>query len=390
MKRPTAHKNDRLPVRRTNPTTPQARERVIAGLVASATSDFVYLVQWLKSGKQNGEPLQLSRWDSLRNAISHFETLDAGVQPDWRKVLTLVSREIHTSHNVQAVVTPPSKIAGGILSNLNDISQKIATGLASPDMLGRLNYMLQLTAGLAGGDELAQSIRKVSDSAEKALRGYAKPQAKPKTPKPAPPSPAIRDDQMFRLECAPLIGVDDLFVVANCLIAMSARLGRSPVSLAKRAAALKGVIKPDMLADLLELLQQDVDLTALAPPPRVKDDNSRSDGGKLVGLTGVVEGGASIGAEAQRIITAELKKHSPLTSAQRVSFDTARAGLALESDTFRVIEEIRRIAASLNWRPLAVAAHAAHKSPGIRPEIAGDVITLLAQDETLTTSNMGR
>ena len=79
MKRPTAHKNDRLPVRRSNPTTPQARERVIAGLVASATSDFVYLVQWLKSGKQNGDPLQLSRWDSLRNAISHLETLDAGV-----------------------------------------------------------------------------------------------------------------------------------------------------------------------------------------------------------------------------------------------------------------------------------------------------------------------
>ena len=46
-----------------------------------------------------------------------------------------------------------------------------------------------------------------------------------------------------------------------------------------------------MLADLLELLQQDVDLTAPAPPPVVKDDNSRSDGGKLVGLTGVVEGG---------------------------------------------------------------------------------------------------
>ncbi len=239
-------------------------------------------------------------------------------------------------------------------------------------------------------NDLAQSIRKVSDSAEKALRGYDKPQAKAKTPKPAPPAPAFRDDQTFRQECAPLIGVDDLFVLANCLIAMSARLGRSPVSLAKRAAGLKGVIKPDMLADLLELLQQDVDLTALAPPPRVKDDNSRSDGGKLVGLTGVVEGGASIGAEAQRIITAELKKHSPLTSAQRVSFDTARAGLALESDTFRVIEEIRRIAASLNWRPLAVAAHAAHKSPGIRPEIAGDVITLLAQDEALTTSKPSR
>ncbi len=40
--------------------------------------------------------------------------------------------------------------------------------------------MLQLTAGLAGGDDLTQSIRKVSDSAEKALRGYDKPQAKAK------------------------------------------------------------------------------------------------------------------------------------------------------------------------------------------------------------------
>lgn len=51
---------------------------------------------------------------------------------------------------------------------------------------------------------------------------------------------------------------------------MSARPGRSPVSLAKRAAGLKGVIKPDMLADLLELLQQDVDLTAWPRHPGLK------------------------------------------------------------------------------------------------------------------------
>ena len=132
---------------------------------------------------------------------------------------------------------------------------------------------------------------------------------------------------------------------------MSARLGVSPVNLANRAAALKNVIKPEILPELLDLLQQDVDITALVPPPKVKDDNSRSDGGKLVGLTGIVEGGASIGVEAQRIITAELKKHIPLTAVQRIALDTARTSLALECDAFNDIEENKRISANLNLRP---------------------------------------
>lgn len=128
--------------------------------------------------------------------------------------------------------------------------------------------------------------------------------------------------------------------------------------LAKRAATLKGVIKTELLPELLELLQQDVELNALVPLPKVKDDNIRSDGGKLVGLTGVVEGGASIGVEAQRIITSELKKIAHISGAQRVYLDTARLGLALESDRFKVIEEVKRIAGKHNWRPLSVAVYA--------------------------------
>lgn len=390
MKKPTCRKNDRLQVRKNNPHAPEARARVIAGLVTSATADFISIVHWLKTGKSNAEAIPLAKCESLRDAISHLETLKAGIQPDWRKALTLMSHEVHSSHKVTKVVTPPSKIVSGILSNLSDISQKIASGKATHDMPGKLDYMLQLTAGLNDGGDLAKSIKKVAEDAENALRGYARPQNKQKKTKPAQPSRRLHDDKAFRDECAPLIGLRDVFDIANFLISMSARLGRSPVSLAKRAATLKGIIRPEILPELLELLQQDVDLTALAPPPKIKDDNSRSDGGKLVGLTGVVEGGISIGVEAQRIITTELKKHCPLTTVQRVSFDTARTSLALESDTFKVIEEIRRIAARFNWTPLAVAAYAAHKSPGIRPDIAGDVITLLAQDEALSTETKGR
>lgn len=102
-------------------------------------------------------------------------------------------------------------------------------------------------------------------------------------------------------------------------------------------------------------------------------------------MTGIVEGGSSIGVEAQRIITAELKGF-PHDQCSANIFDTARASLALECDTFKVIEEIRRIAACFKWRPLAVAAYVAHKSLGIRADIAGDVITLLAQDEALLES----
>ncbi|HAT3763212.1 TPA: hypothetical protein I8633_005029, partial [Citrobacter freundii] len=107
------------------------------------------------------------------------------------------------------------------------------------------------------------------------------------------------------------------------------------------------------------------------------------DGGKLVGLTGIVEGGSSIGVEAQRIITSELKKLPKLTNTERIYMDTARASLALECDVFKVIEEVRSIAVRLKWRPLAVAAYIVHKSLGIRTDIAGDVVTLLAQDEAL-------
>ena len=61
MKRPIAHKNDRLPVPKTNHFTLEARQRVINGLVATAKADFVSLVSWLKTGKQNGEPIPLGK-----------------------------------------------------------------------------------------------------------------------------------------------------------------------------------------------------------------------------------------------------------------------------------------------------------------------------------------
>jgi hypothetical protein len=90
--------------------------------------------------------------------------------------------------------------------------------------------------------------------------------------------------------------------------------------------------------------------------------------------------------EAQRIITADLKSYAHISGVQRVYLDTARLGLALENDTFKVIEEVKRIAGVHDWSPLSVAAYAAFKTPGIRTEIAGDVITLLAQDEALAAT----
>lgn len=125
-----------------------------------------------------------------------------------------MEKEIKKSHQLKVPVPAPSQIVTGVLSNLNDISEKIASGDAIPEMLGRLENMQQMIAKLKGCEDLA-----------------------------------------------------------------------------KRAAALKGVIKTELLPELLELLQQDVKLNALVPLPKVKDDNIRSDGGKLVGLTGVVEGG---------------------------------------------------------------------------------------------------
>ncbi|EOV0990474.1 hypothetical protein ACVQKW_12230 [Edwardsiella tarda] len=385
MKKTTYHRNDRLPVSKNNPHTPETRARVIAGLVASATADFIFIVRWLTTGKSNGEPIPLVRCENLRNTISHLETLKAGIQPDWRKTLTLMSHEVHSRHKVTKSTSNASKIAAGVIGNLNDISLKIASGNVTHDMPSRLNNMLKLAAGLEDGGDLTQRIKEVAQSAEKALHGYSRSHKKQKKPKPVQASQAARNDKILLDECAPLTGINDIFAVANYLISMSNRLRLHPVNLAKRAATLKGVINPEMLPELLELLQQEVDLTAFVPSPKVKDDNTRSDGGKLIGLTGVVEGGASIGVEARRIITAELKKHVPLTATQRMAFDTARAGLALERDTFKAIEEIKRIAANLNLRPLTVATYASHKSPGIRPDIAGDVITLLAQDEALSS-----
>lgn len=383
MKRPIAHKNDRLPVPKTNHFTLEARQRVINGLVATAKADFVSLVNWLKTGKQNGEPIPLDKCESLRTAILNLGTLKAGVQTDWKQVIQLMEKEIKKSHQLNASVPPSSQLVTGVLRSLNDISEKIAAGKAVPEMLGRLENMQQMIANLRGNEGLIKSISILTRSAHDALRGYSKKQPKSKMRKPEKANPLLREEQSFRAECAPLIGENDIFIIASCLISMSARLGQSPVSLAKRAAALKGVIKTELLPELLELLQQDVELNALVPLHRDKDDNTRSDGGKLVGLTGVVEGGSSIGVEAQRIITAELKKLAYISAVQRVYLDTARLGLALENDTFKVIEEVKRIADKHNWSPLSVAVYATYKTPGIRPDLAGDVISLLAQDEVL-------
>lgn len=386
MKRPIAHKNDRLPVPKTNHFTLEARQRVINGLVATAKADFVSLVNWLKTGKQNGEPIPLDKCESLRTAILNLGTLKAGVQTDWKQVIHLMEKEIKKSHQLNASVPASSQLITGVLRSLNHISEKIAAGKAVPEMLGRLENMQQMIANLRGNEGLIKSISILTQSAQDALRGYSMKQPKSKIRKPEKANPFLRDEQSFRTECAPLMGESDIVIIASCLISMSVRLGQSPVSLAKRAAALKGVIKTELLPELLELLQQDVELNALVPLPRDRDDNTRSDGGKLVGMTGIVEGGTSIGVEAQRIITAELKKLAYISAVQRVYLDTARLGLALEKDTFKVIEEVKRIAEKHNWSPLSVAVYATYKTPGIRPDIAGDVITLLAQDEVLSAT----
>ncbi|EPH6761907.1 hypothetical protein ACS0ON_001417 [Cronobacter dublinensis] len=383
MKRPIAHKNDRMPAPRTNHFTPEARQRVINGLVATAKADFVSLVHWLKTGKQDGEPIPFNKCESLRTAIHNLETLKAGVHTDWKQAIRLMEKEIKKSHQLNASVPASSQLVTGVLRSLNDISEKIAAGKAVPEMLGRLENMHQMIANIKGNESLVKSISILNRSVQDALRGYRKTQPKSKIRKPEKANILLHDEQSFRAECAPLSGERDILIIASCLISMSARLGQSPVSLAKRAAALKGVIKTELLPELLELLQQDIDLNALVPLHRDKDDNTRSDGGKLVGLTGVVEGGSSIGVEAQRIITVELKKLAHISEVQRIYLDTARLGLALENDTFKAIEEVKRIAGKYNWSPLLVAAYATYKTPGIRSDIAGDVITLLAQDEAL-------
>jgi hypothetical protein len=293
-----------------------------------------------------------------------------------------MSPEIHKSHEVDEGPARPSGIAHGVHNNLREISQKMASGAVTPDMPGKLKYLKQLAQGLPHNEELLKSIEKVSDIAEKGLRGYRPRQTRLKPPKQTKKVTRLIKD-MLQSEFARLAGIHDPFILASYFISLSEHLGLSPVQLAKNASMLKGILDPAILPDLLELLQQDVDLKASAQPSIVKDDNIRSDGGKLVGQTGIVEGGTSIGIEAQRIITRELKNPSPLTPEQRISFETARTSLVLEQDTFKLIDEIKRIARCYNWRPLAVTAHAVHRSPGIRTDIASDVITLFAQDETL-------
>lgn len=307
MNRPIAYKNDCLPVPEKNHFTPEARQRVINGLVARAQADFESLIHWLKTGKQNGESVPLAKCESLRSTIHSLETLRAGVQTDWKQAIQLMENEIRKSHRLTAPASASSQIVTGLLNNLNVISEKIASGKAVPGMLGRLENIQQMIISLEGNEALVKSVMMLTQRAQDVLRGYDKKQPKAKIIKPEKLNLTFRDEQSFREECAPLIGERDVFIIASCLISMSSRLGQSPVGLAKRAAALKGVIKTELLPEILELLQQGLDLNALSPIPKVKDDNTRSDGDKLVGLTGVVEGGSSIGVEAQRIITAELK-----------------------------------------------------------------------------------
>lgn len=383
MKRPSCHKNDRLSKPKVNFSTPEVKERVVKGLNDSAAKDFIFLFNWLKSGKEAGEAIPLARCESLRKTISTLESLKCGVKTDWKDILKLMEHTIKKCHKVTVTSPAPSQFVTGVLNNLSEISQDLASGNANPEMLTRLQKLQQITSGLKGSEELKKSIDMMIESVQDALRGYTKHRIKSKARKPVKQNDAQREDKILLSECDPLIGLNDIFMIANCLISMATRMGCSPVSLAKRVDALKVVINPEIMPELLDLLQQDVEIMDKAIPEKIKEDNSRSDGGKLVGLTGIVEGGSSIGVEAQRIITSELKKLPKLTNTECIYMDTARASLALECDVFKVIEEVRSIAVRLKWRPLAVAAYIVHKSLGIRTDIAGDVVTLLAQDEAL-------
>jgi hypothetical protein len=229
MKREAVHRNDRQRVSRINPTTPEARQRVITALKARADEDLIALVQWLTVDKQKGNPIPFVKCESLRSAIANLETLKAGVHTRWKQALGLMEAEIQKSHRSKASIPAPSQIVTGVLSSLNDISEKIASGNAVPGMLGRLENMQQVITKLEGSEELAKSINIVIQQAQDALRGYRKPQPKSKTRKPERINPAIREEQTFRDECAPLTGESDIFVIANCLISMSARLGQSPL-----------------------------------------------------------------------------------------------------------------------------------------------------------------
>lgn len=108
MKRQVVHRNDRQRVSRINPTTPEARQRVISALKARADEDFIALVQWLTVDKQKGNPIPFVKCESLRSAIANLETLKAGVHTWWKQALGLMEVEIQKSHRSKAA-TPDRK-----------------------------------------------------------------------------------------------------------------------------------------------------------------------------------------------------------------------------------------------------------------------------------------
>lgn len=251
MKKPSDHKNDRLPKPRTNFSDPDVRKRVVEGLNDSAANDFIALINWLRMGKNVGEAIPLAKCHSLRNTISRLEALKCGVKTDWKDVLKLMERTIQNSHQVKEIASDPSQIATGIIKNMNEISQSIASGSATPEMLARLHKMHQITSSLKGSEDLTNSINMLIKSTQDALRAYTSQKAKPKVRKPIKQNYAQREDMILRSECEPLIGLNDIFMIANRLISMSTRLGCSPVTLAKRVDALKGVINPEIMPELL-------------------------------------------------------------------------------------------------------------------------------------------
>ncbi|EIL5950578.1 hypothetical protein MLH22_13315 [Escherichia coli] len=384
MIRQIGNKNDRKIVRkRPLEATKEVREKVVKRHKANAEACFIALVQWMISGKKNGEPIPQSKCDILRTIMTELKNLNAGVLPDWRKALERMELEIKASHKIQKAAEKPSVVGSGILNYLNEISRLVAAGKATPDMLGNLENMRKLVFGMAGGESLAASVEATIASTQNALQGTSKQPPKIKVTKPTKPRP-VRDDTLFREECSPLIGVKDALVAALCIIKMAERRGSPPIEFARKANTMGGIIAPEIMSDIIQLLEQEAKIGTTSNQAHAGEDNIRRDGGKLVGQTGIVEGGESIGADAQRIITMELKRKNPLTPSQRIAFETERVGLAFEKDMFKVIDEVTRIANRFNWRPLAVAAHAACRAPGIRSEIAGDILRLLEQDEALS------
>ncbi|MGS4662672.1 hypothetical protein [Citrobacter farmeri] len=102
MKKQVVHRNDRQPVSRINPTTPEARQRVITALKARADEDLIALVQWLTVDKQKGKPIPFVKCESLRSTITNLEALKAGVHTRWKQALGLMEVEIQKSHRFES------------------------------------------------------------------------------------------------------------------------------------------------------------------------------------------------------------------------------------------------------------------------------------------------